>query len=343
MPEYIIHIGPPKSGSKFIQSQLFHNRQYLEENGVLYPDNWWRRPDQIFHDAILGILREKKEGLKEEFEKINSRGFAKIILSCEGFDGLSLEQIERFRDAIGDNPVRIVYYIRRWSDRIPSDWRQWVMMGQLLTFPEYYARFLLNPAGAGEFNYSLAWDSFAKVFGRQALNLVSYSNLADAGVNLFAHFCQAILGLPGVPETRKGLIQHNKGPSMIDAELLRALNYLYFLETSSTGIRIRIRFLRLRSKYDLGELYKNLEADDAELRLNDYAIPLATTWEAISAYKDRLISPEYGAEMFDRRDLGVKFYRQNYLMRPGVLDRLASFYDYVKSTPLDVQELRALG
>lgn len=310
---------------------------------MLYPDNWWKRPDQIFHDAILNVLREKKDGLKEEFQRINSREFEKIILSCEGFDGLSLDQIEQLRDAIGDNPVSIVYYVRRWSDRIPSDWRQWVMMGQFLTFSEFYVRFLLNPAGSAECNYSLAWDSFAKVFGRQALNLVSYSNLVDKDVNLFAHFCQEIVGLPDVPQTRKGLIQYNKGPSMIDAEILRALNYLYFLETSSTGIRIRIRFLRLKAKYDLGELYKNLETDMAELRLNDYAIPLATTWEAISAYKDRLISPEYGREMFDRRDLGVNFFRQNYLMKPGVLDQLANFYDYVKSTPLDVQELRALG
>src|SRR5208282_4587432 len=232
MPKYIIHIGPPKTGSKYIQSQLFHNRSFLEANGVLYPDNWWNRPDQIFHVPVLDILRQGGDTLNSEFEKINAKGFERVILSCEGFDALKLDEI------------------------------------------------LSHPINTGEINYSLVWESFARVFGRESLRIVSYSNLSDKGVDLFAHFCRTIVGLPEVPQTRKGLIQHNKGPSMIEAEILRGLNYLYFLENSFNDIRIRIRFLRLKSGYDLRELNDYMQSDVRAIKLEDVAAPLAATWEA---------------------------------------------------------------
>jgi len=342
MPKYIIHIGPPKTGSKYIQSQLFHNRSFLEANGVLYPDNWWNRPDQIFHVPVLDILRQGGDTLNSEFEKINARGFERVILSCEGFDALKLDEIARLRDAIGDNAVDIVYYVRRWSDRIPSDWRQRVMMGQFITVPEFYTRLLSHPINTGEINYSLVWESFARVFGRESLRIVSYSNLSDKGVDLFAHFCRTIVGLPEVPQTRKGLIQHNKGPSMIEAEILRGLNYLYFLENSFNDIRIRIRFLRLKSGYDLRELNDYMQSDVRAIKLEDVAAPLAATWKAISEYQDCLVSPEYGKDMFEGLSVDSNFVGQNYLYRAGALIEQERFYAYVKNTPLDVQELRAL-
>jgi hypothetical protein len=342
MVRYILHIGPPKTGSKYIQSQLYHNRPYLEENGVIYPDNWWVRPDQVFHEPVLRLLREKSN-LKPEFDKICAKGLATVILSCEGFDALNLGEIERLRDAMGEGDVDVVYYARRWSDRIPSDWRQHVMMGHVITFPEFYARLLNRPSETGEINYSSVWDHFARVFGRDSLKIVPYSNLREHGIDLFAHFCRTVVGLPDVPQTKKGLIQHNKSPDMVEAEILRGLNYLYFLENGFNDIRIRIRFLRLRKGYALKPLYEIMQSEIREIMVNDSAPSLAATWEAISAYKDRIVSQEYGSEMFARREERVNFVGQNYLYRKGALEEVQKCYEYMRDTPLDVQELRALA
>ena len=61
MPKYVIHIGPRRTGSKYIQSQLFHSRQYLKEHGVLYPNIWWKRPDKIAHDSVRDDLTVGKD------------------------------------------------------------------------------------------------------------------------------------------------------------------------------------------------------------------------------------------------------------------------------------------
>jgi len=129
---------------------------------------------------------------------------------------------------------------------------------------------------------------------------------------------------------------------MIEAEILRGLNYLYFLENSFNDIRIRIRFLRLKSGYDLRELNDYMQSDVRAIKLEDVAAPLAATWKAISEYQDCLVSPEYGKDMFEGLSVDSNFVGQNYLYRAGALIELERFYAYVKNTPLDVQELRAL-
>lgn len=341
MPKYIIHIGPPKSGSKYIQSQLFHLRYYLEEKGVLYPNVWWTRPDQIMHDSVRDALRAGQD-LKVDFDKLNAKGFETIILSCEAFDGLKVPELMRFKEYIGGNPVEIIYYARRWSDRIPSDWRQRVMMGHYATFPEFYIRFLSNPEGTGEINYSIVWDQYAEAFGRDSLRIVGFNNLVDRKVDLFTHFMETFVHIRDVPTIEFGLIQKNAGPDMVDAEIIRALNYLFFMETSRIDPTMRIKFDRVKEKYDLKPLREHMKSDMRQIKLKDNAVPLRTTWEAISAYKDRLVSPECGKQIFERRDVETEFVGQNYLFREGLVGEVTKLYQFVTSAEVDAPELRAL-
>lgn len=340
MTKYIIHIGPPKAGSKYIQSQLFHSRKFLEERGVLYPATWWTRPDKIMHDELRDHIRNGRD-LKDDFEQLNSGRFEKIVLSCEGFDNLKLEHVERLRKFIGDNPVELVYYVRRWSDHIPSEWRQEVMMGQHMTFPEFYILLLNNPQ-ASRVNASKIWDTYSKVFGREALRIVSFSNLVDSKIDLFKHFCKVIIGLPSAPEIPSGLIQHNSSPDMVDQETIRALNYLHYVKNLRNDKTVRIKFNKLRNKIDLGVLHEHMKSDMRRIKVDDNAQSLRATWNAFSAYQDLLVSPEYGKEIFQRRTREVDFVGQNYIFRPGVVDELMNLYAFISSSDVETPELRAL-
>jgi hypothetical protein len=211
-----------------------------------------------------------------------------------------------------------------------------------LTFPEFYIRQLSNPESTGEVNYSIVWERFAKVFGRDSLRIVSFNNLLDRGVDLFQHFCEEVVGVHDVPKIARGLIQRNAGPDMVDSEIMRALNYLYYLATSRTDQTMRIKFDRVKQRYDLRTLREHVNTDTRQMKLKDNAAPLRTTWEAISAYKDRLVSPQYGRQIFEQCTVEAEFVGQNYLLREGVLDELASFYDFLKSEEVYSPELQAL-
>ena len=160
MPKYIFHAGPPKTGSKFLQSQMFHGREYLKERGILYPDFWL---SSVTHHPFINNLKDGKN-LKEEFDKFNTGEYKTVIFSSESFGELKDSALEQLKKYIGDNPVEIIFYVRRWSDRIPSVWRELVAAGHHETFPEFYARVLTAPDNKGLINYSLPWRRYERSF-----------------------------------------------------------------------------------------------------------------------------------------------------------------------------------
>jgi hypothetical protein len=291
--------------------------------------------DELKKHIVVG------DDVSADFEKLNSSRFEKIVLSCEAFDGMNLERVKRLRDYVGDNPVEIIYYVRRWTEQIPSWWRQEVMMGDYMTFPEFFNLLLNNPNNS-RVNALKVWENYEQAFGRRALRLVSFSNLLDRGVDLFKHFCEVIVGLPETPEIAKGLIQHNVSPSMADQEILRALNYVYFMNTSRRDQSIRIKLHGSSNNYDLRFLHDYMKTDIRHVKLDDNGASLRALWNGFAAFKDRLVSPEYGSELFERRSIQAEYVGQNYLLRPGALREVMKLYDYLLAAAVDTPELRAL-
>ena len=336
MPRYFIHIGPRRTGSRYIQSRLFHARDYLEEHGVIYPDIWWKRPDKIMHDAVAQDLKAGKD-LKPDFAKLHASGAKTVVISFEEFEDLTPTALEQLKEYIAGHPVQIICYARRWSDRIPSIWRERVSVGSYETFPECYIRLMSSQDKTINLNYSVLWKQFSNVFGRDTLRIVSYSNLVDRGIDLFEHFCTELLGVNEVPQTAEGLIQRNAWPDMIDAEIVRALNHLHHEETSRTNSSMRIKLDRLKKHYGLevlrGKLRKEFDERPKFIRieLQDVANSLRPAWQEMCTYVDRLVSPQYGEEIFARRTVEVSFVRPNYLLRDGALDELTKLYTVLKA------------
>ena len=65
---------------------------------------------------------------------------------------------------------------------------------------------------------------------------------------------------------------------------------------------------------------------------------LRSTWDAISAYQDRLVSPEYGKEFFTRRTARVKYVGQNYLFRKGAADELMKLYNWMRHSDSNAEQ-----
>lgn len=343
MPKYIFHAGPPKTASTYLQSHLFHSRKFLKERGILYPDFWL---SYVTHHPFTNDLRDGKD-LRDGFEKLNASEYETVLFSSESFDALKAPALEQLKQYVGDNPVEIVFYVRRWTDRIPSVWRELMTEGHHATFPEYYARVLTAPDNKGVVDYSLSWRRFERVFGRDSLRLVSFNNLLDNGIDLFEHFCEVILGWPAVPKVDRSLIRENAGAGAIKTEIVRALNFLYSAETSRAEPTMRKLFdEQVQDGYDLRTIEGHLQTDMREHQIDDGATDVRSTWDAhlrwnwdrISEYQDRLVSPEYGKELFTRRTARVQYVGQNYLFRKDAADELMKLYKWMRRYELNAEQ-----
>ena len=338
--KYVIHIGPTKTGSKFLQSILFHSRKTLLDHGICYPDLWWRSPDQIMHEPLLHLLRRRSAAeVWDSFLRINAAGHRIVVLSCEGLDALESDQLQLLRDAIGKYKAEIVYYCRRWSDRIPSDWKQEIKMGGHSSLPEFYASYLRNPLDTDAVNYSRVWEKFSRIFGRRSLRLVSYSNLRDRKIDLFRHFAKTFLGFEGKQEVENGLIQGNTSPDFCDTEILRALNWLDFQTIGRVRLNMRVKFLLLRPQWDTRDLSDMMSRDIETLEIRDDSETFRRSWEAMRKYANRLVSREFGQDIFVRRHTKIPFVRSNYLLGGQAVTTLNALYREIESTAFSHPEL----
>jgi hypothetical protein len=341
MPKYVIHIGPPKTGSKFLQSQLYYARKDLLVADVVYPGNWWKHTDEVMHLSLFQEIRNgQAQSLNLEFAKINARDPRIVVLSSEGFESLDEDRLMLLRNAIGNHPIEIVYYCRAWSSRIPSLWRMRVMTGEFQTFPEFFLFYAAEPSGSGEINYARVWSHFENVFGRKSLKLVSFSNLERNNVDLFDHFCRTFLGLAQAPMIKTCLIQKNISPPMQEMEIIRALNALHFHRTGERGLIMRVKFLAVRNRLELAPLLEMMANSWGSFHVRDHAEPLNSAWKAISAYTDCLVSKEYGHHIFDRDSRLLAYVQPHYLLMEGALEELIGLYRALVSFPVDDPQLR---
>jgi hypothetical protein len=337
MPKYIIHLGPSKTGTKYLQSTLFLSRESLLADGINYPDIWWSLPNHMTHDPLLRLLRDGRYAeVRDSFSKLNSGTSSIIVLSCEGFSDLTPEQFAVLRDAIGNNPIEVVYYCRRWTERIPSDWKQSVQMGMFSTLPEFYAEYIHHAFYSGSVNYSLVWAHIVSIFGRKSLKLVSYSDLRDQRIDIFRHFAKSFLNWDGEITGRRDLIMDQTSPKSSDVEILRVLNWIDYQAMGRHRWNMRLKFSRFRSELDTSALEKIMASDLGTLELSDGAEVFRSSWKEMKKYADCLVPRTFvRPRPFELRSASIPYVRGNYLLQDGATHELWSLYKRVEALAYD--------
>jgi hypothetical protein len=332
MPKYVIHVGPPKTASSYLQSMLYLSRAALRTDGIIYPDDWWTIDGECTHWPVIHLLRQGRHAeVMESFARINATDCRIVVLSCEDFDEPTLEVL---RSAIGNNSVDVVYYCRRWCERIPSAWKQAVRTGLYPTFPEHYLALTRHPRFSSAINSSLLWADIVRIFGRNSLKLVSYNNLRDKGIDLFSHFAERFLGWSGRPDVGKELLLVNPSPTTIDTEIVRALNWLDFQTVGRRRANMNIKFTLMRPALDTRVIEEAMADDMANFELSDGAEAFRQSWKEMQAYSDCLIPrAHFRARLFELGTASIPYVRSNYLLKDRATRELRSLYKRLDKAP----------
>ena len=326
MPNYVIHIGPPKAGSKYLQTSLSGLHKVLAAVGILYPTTLLTGDRRVNHAVLNTALRAgPADATEAAFDEINHTGHHTVVLSWEGAFSLPAESLAYLRRLIGaGNDVAIVYYCRRFAERIPSLWKQDIKRGRATTLAESVAREMRSPMRTQDINAALVWDRWAGVFGRDSLHLVSANNLRDHKIDLFEHFAATFLDWHGTERARR-VVEH-ESPDAHDTEILRALNAIHLDGGGAETDQTQSRYFAARAGLDLAPILSAMAAHVATFMLDDRAEPFLPVYDAMMAFQDRLVSPEYGRDLYTRAVAEVRYVRPDYLLRPGVAPALHALY-----------------
>ena len=115
----VLHIGTDKTGSTAIQQHLTLNRDWFRHKSVYIPELGFGRGNG--HSALLRNLdRENLEMLRGEVDAASDAGFKVFLLSWEGMNFYSLEQIQRLRAILSGYEISVLVYLREQADIIQT-------------------------------------------------------------------------------------------------------------------------------------------------------------------------------------------------------------------------------
>jgi hypothetical protein len=151
MPRYVLHVGPQKTGTTYLQSAFAEFRFQLKARGIEYPRFWGAAGGQ--YPLVERIRAGIDLKLRAEFADLNASDADIVLLSSENFVTLDDDALRSLRRRMGGAPVTVVFYCRRVSEVVRSAWQEVIKHGECMTFPDYVARYLLNPTISTVVNY----------------------------------------------------------------------------------------------------------------------------------------------------------------------------------------------
>lgn len=343
MTQFIIHAGPHKTGTSYLQEAFAATRPLLAERGVLYPTTWGMRAHHILHDMLLKVPNPL---LEDQFAEMRASGQPIVLISVEGLTTLPAATVAYLRTLVGaGNSVRIVFYARSWADILPSHWKQAVKGGETQTLNEYlYARGV-NPRGSFFVNFGIGLRNYAQVFGANAISIVSYDSVLAAKLDLFRHFAATFLDWRDPPHIDLGAV--NVSPGMMDTEILRALNSL---EQSQRGtplgrmeaVEMADRFLPRAPQWVSPALRQAMAANIGKALVNEGSNLLTSLhMQLFEEFGRALVQPHPPGAFFSPKRAEIPYIHRDYMLRRGVVEELWDIHRKLVVRPAAMAELSA--
>jgi hypothetical protein len=334
MTRYLLHIGLPKTGTKYLQTNLRRLNTALAERGVIYPADWWKDDREVNHDRLIDDLREgNADALRPAFERLNATGQT-VLLSCEGLAGLAPNDLGKLQTLIDGHPVEIILYCRRWSDWIPSAWQQVVKEGSGTTLPEYIAYTLQHSYSNPAMNLGHIVDAYSRVFPNGNIKVISYSNLTDEKRDIAEEFFRSVLQWHDPPLMQRAQVHESLG--IFRTELVRLLNSLCRRRGIPTDVAAS-RLLEIAAdRADLHaiveELIDQMRGYVGEIEINDASPGLRGLLADLNGrYGDLMLREDPDASLFAPRRASVPFVRQDYLAEPAAAALVQRIFSELES------------
>lgn len=201
----VMHIGPHKTATTYMQANFHDNADELLKHGWLYPaigervgiahhdlsdheDQFVTRKGPAYADFMKVLQRADREGLN-------------ILLSSEGFRRWKKRHFQAIGDIIGGRRLTVVYTLRDPLDTIYSFWAQKAGMGSAPSLPTWMDKPLRSPVRATFMNPLREIRPVAELPGVD-YKVLLYEEIRRQEIDIYAYFLEVALGIVDLKATK---------------------------------------------------------------------------------------------------------------------------------------------
>jgi len=124
MSDVYLHVGPVKTGSSYLQSIMWRNRDGLREQGVLlpisHPNEFFLAANDVQGGAFVGVATPGAEGAWDRVAARARSWPGPVLISCELLGMSEPDHIARIVDSLAPATTHLIVMARCRADALPS-------------------------------------------------------------------------------------------------------------------------------------------------------------------------------------------------------------------------------
>lgn len=224
-PRLFLHVGPPKTGTTYLQGLLDANRDALRGAGVDLVGSH----DEHFRAAneLMGRPGRRGESVPEgavtHIRDLLGRGSAAAVASCERYSMLDADEATRLCAALDGHEIHVVATLRDPVQVLPSQWQEHVKNGADLGWEQFCERLVAEPKyGARLTRVRRVLRSWPEAVPTDRIHVVTVPPPGGPRTILRDRFCHVLGVDPTVLDNEPD--SANESVDLVGAELVRRLN-----------------------------------------------------------------------------------------------------------------------
>lgn len=327
---FVLHVGPHKTGSTYLQAAFSLAAADLRARGILYPMGLGSLQG---HFPLVHLIQQRETAaLRDWFARFATAGLPTVLLSSENFIFLDRAELQTLRALMGQAAVTVVFHCRRPSEILLSGWRELVKHGITHGLPEFIVHAMTRRPDIETINLLQPLTRLASIFGEENLRTVPYNRVMESGGNLFRHFCGHFLDWPDAPQPT--IRPMNRSLSAESAEILR---YINVLETQRAGVsnpRLYHRLIMHHAELDLAEPLRAMARHMVSITVDERHPPFMPWHQATrTRFGHTLTDPIGDGSLFTPIEATLPYVRADYLAEPGVPQALQALHTRLLTLP----------
>lgn len=225
-----LHIGPPKTGTSFLQAAWFQHREDLARQGLLYPGRHLMsqfRASAVALDKgpVVARMPAGQRGAWHRFTSAVDAWDGDALLSSEHYALGAADHAERIVDRLAEvaEEVHVVVTARDLARQVPAAWQQQVKQGRSASFDDFWRALATDPERGfwrGQDLPALLARWTTRIPADHA-HLVVHGRPGSPKDLLWNRVCQ-VLGVE--PSFLRRVARANESLGVVHTELLRRIN-----------------------------------------------------------------------------------------------------------------------
>ena len=166
----IVHIGPRKTGTTYLQRVLQQLSPSLEAQGILYPTRYRGQDDYNHVGAVSDLTHNEESKESNRWTGKDGSGWKGLVASLGAWDGTAIISAEmigglrpaaarRLLDGLPASSLDVVITMRDLGRILPSSWQQHVRNTHTQSYRRYLARRSKERGRKSPLQMQSAWDT----------------------------------------------------------------------------------------------------------------------------------------------------------------------------------------